>query len=224
VADTPFQGEEDPYLHSSSYCTLLYGLILRTLIDTGYILNETRIYVPIKSIYDRLQGTTTTSLKHITQRAHLRRIRTLAGGTTYFHIYSPLSHLAQYSSTQLNLSSYRVANWSPNMALPVRALCGISSHTEWIPDEDRWTGSMTLAPIGDITTDEASQARRLRAGEPRSGEGIWHENTSKLAARVQYVYHIGLSRSKRSCIIRQLTNAMGRREPPHQKLHPDTPK
>ena len=84
-----------------NYRTLPYGLILRTAFNTRHHMMK------LASTYNRLQRTTITSPKHITQLTLLRRIRVHAGGTTSFHIYSPLSLQAQYSSSgsQLKLGS-----------------------------------------------------------------------------------------------------------------------
>ena len=54
------------------------------------------IYVPHKSILQRLCGTAKTPLKHVTQSSLLRRIHDLAGINIIFKAYSLLSRQATF--------------------------------------------------------------------------------------------------------------------------------
>ena len=84
--------------HSTSYWTLLYELILRAIHDHATVGANITIFESLKSILNRLQRTTKTPLKHLTQRCLLRRIHATAGINIALKFYTSLSRLVQYNS------------------------------------------------------------------------------------------------------------------------------
>jgi len=107
--------------HPSSHRTLLYALILRAVAD--YRDTDANIYVPRKSILQRLCGTARTPLKHVTQNSLLRRIHDVAGINIIFKAYSPLSRQATFQSSWklLKAGSYWVSLWRPECLHPTPA-------------------------------------------------------------------------------------------------------
>ena len=184
--------------HSTSYRTLLYGLILRAIHDHATVDANITIFVPHRSIIDRLQGTTKTPLKHLTQRGLLRRIHETAGINTEFKLYSPLSRLVQYNSkwNQLRTGSYWVSNWLEERKGPAPARITRAHLRDLIPlaaQGDEWfpynkaTGVLVMAPIGDVTTEARREQALRKRDQNRCSRGAtpyWHANTFKLASRV----------------------------------------
>ena len=186
-----------PYTpHPSSHRTLLYALILRAVSD--YRDADANIYVPHKSILQRLCGTARTPLKHVTQNSLLRRIHELAGINISFKAYSPLPRQAIFQSSWKlpKAGSYWVSLWRPECLHPSPAhheACSLSQLLtlqlqggDWLP-YDGLSGELTLAPIGAVT----DASRRLRAladrdlsRQSRGAQSYWNDNTFCLGARV----------------------------------------